>query len=148
AVSTAAEETKDPQRNIPLALIGSLGICTLFYLVVSAGAVGAVGAQPLMDAAGKGLQPGSLALAEQCQSLAAVGQQPIVCSREALAHVLREIGWEKVGNLLGLAAFLALPSVILMMLFGQTRIFFVMSRDGLLPEVLSRIHARFKTPHI
>lgn len=148
AVSTAAEETKDPQRNIPLALIGSLAICTLFYLLVSAGVIGAIGAQPLTDASGRGLMPGSLALAERCQSLATLGQQPIVCSREALAHVLREIGWEKIGNLLGLAAFLALPSVILMMLFGQTRIFFVMSRDGLLPEVLSRIHARFKTPHI
>jgi APA family basic amino acid/polyamine antiporter len=148
AVSTAAEETKDPQRNIPLALIGSLAICTLFYLLVSAGVIGAIGAQPLTDASGHGLMPGSLALAERCQSLATLGQQPIVCSREALAHVLREIGWEKIGNLLGLAAFLALPSVILMMLFGQTRIFFVMSRDGLLPEVLSRIHARFKTPHI
>ncbi|SFI64133.1 amino acid permease [Nitrosomonas sp. Nm34] len=148
AVSTAAEETKDPQRNIPLALIGSLAICTLFYLLVSAGVIGAIGAQPLTDASGRGLMPGSLALAEQCHSLAALGQQPIVCSREALAHALREIGWEKIGNLLGLAAFLALPSVILMMLFGQTRIFFVMSRDGLLPEVLSRIHARFKTPHI
>lgn len=148
AVSTAAEETKNPQRNIPLALISSLSICTLFYLLVSAGVIGAIGAQPVTDAAGNGLMPGSMALAEQCQSLAALGQQPIVCSREALAHVLREIGWEKIGNLLGLAAFLALPSVILMMLFGQTRIFFVMSRDGLLPEVLSRIHARFKTPHI
>jgi APA family basic amino acid/polyamine antiporter len=148
AVSTAAEETKNPQRNIPLALISSLAICTLFYLLVSAGVIGAIGAQPLMDAAGQGLMPGSIAMAEQCQSLAAIGQQPIVCSREALAHVLREIGWEKIGNLLGLAAFLALPSVILMMLFGQTRIFFVMSRDGLLPEVLSRIHSRFKTPHI
>lgn len=148
AVSTAAEETKDPQRNIPLALIGSLAICTLFYLLVSAGVIGAIGAQPLTDASGRGLMPGSLALAERCHSLAALGQQPIVCSREALAHALREIGWEKIGNLLGLAAFLALPSVILMMLFGQTRIFFVMSRDGLLPEVLSRIHARFKTPHI
>src|SRR5690606_28878500 len=96
----------------------------------------------------EGLAPGSRALAEQCRSLAAVGEQPVVCSHEALAHVLREIGWEKTGNMLGLAAFLALPSVILMMLFGQTRIFFVMARDGLLPEVLSRIHSRFGTPHI
>jgi APA family basic amino acid/polyamine antiporter len=50
--------------------------------------------------------------------------------------------------MLGLAAFLALPSVILMLMFGQTRIFFVMARDGLLPEVLSRIHPTFKTPHV
>lgn len=148
AVSTAAEETKNPQRNVPLALIGSLGICTVFYLFISAGVIGSVGAQPVMDTAGKAFAPGSLALAEQCQTLASMGQHPVVCSREALAHVLRQIGWEKIGNLLGLAAFLALPSVILMMLFGQTRIFFVMARDGLLPEVLSRIHSRFKTPHI
>lgn len=148
AVSTAAEETKNPQRNVPIGLISSLVICTVFYLLISMGAIGAIGAQPVLDAAGKGLAPGSLALAEQCQSLAAAGQQPLVCSREALALVLREIGWEKIGNLLGLTAFLALPSVVLMMLFGQTRIFFVMSRDGLLPEVLSRIHPRFKTPHI
>lgn len=148
AVSTAAEETKDPQRNVPIGLIGSLAICTIFYLLISAGAIGAIGAQPLLDETGKNLIPGSLKLAEQCQSLAAIGQQPLVCSREALASVLREIGWEKIGNLLGFTAFLALPSVVLMMLFGQTRIFFVMSRDGLLPEVLSRIHPRFKTPHI
>jgi APA family basic amino acid/polyamine antiporter len=148
AVSTAAEETKNPQRNVPIGLIGSLSICTVFYLLVSAGAIGAVGAQPLMDSAGNGFPPGSVALAEQCQSLAALGQQPLVCSREALAQVLRQIGWVKVGNIIGLAAFLALPSVVLMMLFGQTRVFFVMARDGLLPEPLSRIHPRFKTPHV
>ena len=53
-----------------------------------------------------------------------------------------------VGNVLGLAAGLALPTVILMMMYGQTRIFFVMSRDGLLPEVLSRVHPKFRTPHV
>jgi APA family basic amino acid/polyamine antiporter len=148
AISTAAEETKNPQRNVPIALICSLGLCTLFYLLVAAGAIGAIGAQPLMSASGQVLTPGSTALGEQCLSLAQLGQQPLVCSKEALAHVLREIGWVKIGNLIGLAAFLALPSVILTMLFGQTRIFFVMSRDGLLPEVLSRVHPRFKTPHI
>ena len=148
AVSTAAEETRNPQRNVPIGLIGSLGICTVFYLLVSAGAIGAIGAQPLVDSHGVGLPPGSAALAEQCRTLTSAGQQPLVCSREALALVLRQIGWGKLGNLLGLAAFLALPSVILMLLFGQTRIFFVMARDGLLPEVLSRIHPRFKTPHI
>lgn len=148
AVSTAAEETKNPQRNVPIGLIGSLAICTVFYLLVSAGAIGAIGAQPLTDSVGNGFPPGSAALAERCESLAALGRQPLVCSREALAQVLRQIGWVKVGNIIGLAAFLALPSVVLMMLFGQTRVFFVMARDGLLPEVLSRIHPRFKTPHI
>jgi basic amino acid/polyamine antiporter, APA family len=148
AVSTAAEETKNPQRNVPIGLIGSLAICTVFYLLVSAGAIGAVGAQPVLDAGGQGLAPGSIALATECRALADSGQQPLVCSREALAQVLRQIGWTGVGNMIGLAAFIALPSVVLMMLFGQTRIFFVMARDGLLPEVLSRVHPRFKTPHV
>ncbi|WP_091738097.1 amino acid permease [Phenylobacterium immobile] len=148
AVSTAAEETKNPQRNVPIGLIGSLGICTIFYLLVAAGAVGAYGAQPVMDAAGHAISPGSPLLAARCDELTSVAGQPLVCSREALAHVLRQIGHPIVGNLLGLAAGLALPSVILMMIYGQTRIFFVMSRDGLLPEALSRIHPKFKTPHI
>lgn len=148
AVSTAAEETKDPQRNVPIGLIGSLIICTIFYLLVAAGAIGAMGAQPVRDAAGMALEPGSLAMSARCDALLAMGQDPLACSDEALAHVLRVIGWEQVGNLVGLAAFLALPSVVLMMLFGQTRIFFVMSRDGLLPEGLSKIHPRFKTPYI
>ncbi|MBC6980667.1 amino acid permease [Caulobacter sp. 17J80-11] len=148
AVSTAAEETKNPQRNVPIALIGSLVICTVFYLLVAAGAIGAYGAQPVFGAGGEVLAPGSMALTEQCASLTQAGQQPLVCSKEALAHVLRQIGQPAVGNMLGLAAFLALPSVILAMIYGQTRIFFVMSRDGLLPGVLSRVHPKFKTPHI
>lgn len=148
AVSTAAEETKNPQRNVPIGLIGSLGICTLFYLLVAAGAIGALGAQPVSGLNGEVLAPGTTALAAQCQSLAAAGTEPLVCSREALAHVLRAVGHERIGDMIGIAAFLALPSVILIMLFGQTRIFFVMSRDGLLPGFLAKIHPKWKTPHI
>jgi len=121
AVSTAAEETKNPNRNIPIGLIGSLGICTIFYLLVAYGAVGAAGAQP----------GGELSL-----------------SKEPLAFILRKIGYPLVGDAVGWAAIIALPSVVLMMIFGQTRILFTMSRDGLLPEVLSRVHPRFHTPHV
>ena len=147
AVSTAAEETKDPQRNMPIGLIGSLLICTVFYMLVAAGVIGTVGAQPVgIDAAaGHALEPGSRELAAAC---AEIGNNAVVCSKEALAWTLREIGWPQVGNLIGLAAGLALPSVILMMMFGQTRIFFVMSRDGLLPEFFSRIHPKYNTPHV
>jgi APA family basic amino acid/polyamine antiporter len=145
AVSTAAEETKNPQRNMPIGLIGSLGICTIFYLLVAAGVIGSVGAQPVMSASGAGLEPGSPELAAQC---AAISDQAVVCSKEALAWTLREIGWPQIGNLIGLAAGLALPSVILMMMFGQTRIFFVMSRDGLLPAAFSKIHPKYKTPYV
>lgn len=145
AVSTAAEETKNPQRNMPIGLIGSLGICTIFYMLVAAGVIGSVGAQPVTNAAGVALEPGSKELTAQC---AAIAGQAVTCSKEALAWTLREIGWPQIGNLVGLAAILALPSVILMMMFGQTRIFFVMSRDGLLPEAFSKVHPKYNTPHV
>ena len=148
AVATAAEETKDPQRNIPIGLIGSLAICTVFYILVAAGAVGAVGAQPVADASGVALSPGSEAFFAACAQEA--NRNLLACSDEPLAHVLDMIGWAKVAQLIGIAAFLALPSVILMMLFGQTRIFFVMARDGLLPfgETLSKVHPKFGTPYV
>ncbi|WP_174298553.1 amino acid permease [Sphingomonas bacterium] len=149
AVSTAAEETRDPQRNVPIGLIGSLLICTVFYLLVSAGAIGAIGAQPVTGLAGEILPPGSPELAARCAAIVAGGAtEPLVCSHEALAHVLRVVGWARIGNLMGLAAFVALPSVVLMMMFGQTRVFFVMARDGLLPAKLASVHPRFKTPHV
>jgi basic amino acid/polyamine antiporter, APA family len=121
AVSTAAEETINPQRNIPIGLIGSLGICTVIYLLVAAGAIGSIGAQP----------GGELSQSD-----------------DALAFVLREIGQGWAGDLVAIAAGIALPSVILMMMFGQTRIFFVMARDGLLPDVFSKLHPKYGTPHV
>ncbi|MEC7952562.1 MAG: amino acid permease [Pseudomonadota bacterium] len=146
AVSTAAEETKNPQRNVPIGLVGSLLFCTIFYILVAGGAIGTIGGQPIMDARGIPLEAGSPELARQC----AMPQyaDALVCSNEPLAHVLKMLGFSGFGNAIGLAAFLALPSVILVLIFGQTRIFFVMSRDGLLPERLSRVHPRFKTPHV
>src|SRR3569833_4460827 len=65
AVSTAAEETRNPQRNVPIGLNGSLGICTLFYLLVAGGAIGAIGAQPLMQS-GAALAPGSAEMTGRC----------------------------------------------------------------------------------
>ena len=147
AVSTAAEETKNPQRNVPIGLIGSLMICTVFYLLVSAGVVGAYGAQPLIDpATGLAFKEGSpeLYASAACQAANA----PTVCSKEALAHILRQVSNPLFGNLVGLAAALALPSVVLLMMYGQTRIFFVMARDGLLPDKLSTVHEKFRTPYI
>mgnify|MGYP005814223119 CR=1 FL=1 len=143
AVSTAAEETKNPNRNIPIGLIGSLLVCTIFYMLVSYGAVGAIGAQPMLNADGVAIHPGTPELAAACK-----GTDALVCSKEPLAHVLKVMGFAGLGNLIGLAAAVALPSVILMMLYGQTRIFFTMSRDGLLPEGLSKVHPKFHTPHV
>ena len=149
AVSTAAEETKNPQRNVPIGLIGSLLFCTIFYVLVASGAIGTIGAQPVRGPAGEVLAPGTKELANQCAAIVSQGlREPLACSKEALAHVLREIGWVKIGNLIGLAAFLALPSVVLMMMFGQTRVFFVMARDGLLPAKLASVHKKYKTPYV
>ena len=149
AVSTAAEETRNPQRNVPIGLIASLLFCTLFYLLVAAGAIGTIGAQPVVGVAGELLSPGSPELAQRCAAIVSSGAvEPLGCSKEALAHVLRTIGYVPLGNLIGLAAFLALPSVVLMMMFGQTRVFFVMARDGLLPEKLASVHPKWKTPHV
>lgn len=146
AVSTAAEETKNPQVNVPIGLIGSLLFCTVFYILVAAGAIGTIGGQPIMGPNGVPFPTGSEELARQC----ALPQykDALVCSNEALAHVLRTIGWSQVGNALGYAAGFALPSVILILMYGQTRIFFVMARDGLLPDRLSTVHPKWKTPHI
>jgi APA family basic amino acid/polyamine antiporter len=146
AVSTAAEETKNPQRNVPIGLIGSLLFCTVFYILVAAGAVGTIGGQPIMGPTGIPFPAGSEELARQCAMPAY--REALVCSNEALAHVLRQIGFGAIGNMLGYAAILALPSVILILLFGQTRIFFVMARDGLLPEKLAEVHPKWKTPYI
>lgn len=121
AVSTAAEETKNPNRNIPIGLIASLAVCTVIYLLVSYSAVGAIGAQP---------------------------GGPLSNSPEPLAFVLRQLGHEQIGNWVAIAAIIALPSVVLMMIFGQTRILFTMARDGLLPESLSKVHSKFQTPYV
>jgi APA family basic amino acid/polyamine antiporter len=143
AVSTAAEETKNPNRNVPIGLIAALTICTIFYLLVGYGAAGSVGAQPMLGPNGMALDPGTPAMAAACQS-----SQALVCSNEPLAHVIRMLGFPQIGNLIALAAIVALPSVILMMMFGQTRIFFTMARDGLLPSAFSNVHPRFFTPHV
>jgi APA family basic amino acid/polyamine antiporter len=148
AVSTAAEETRNPQRNVPIGLIASLGICTIFYLLVAAGVIGSFGAQPLMDpATGKYFADGSTELyaSATCQAAHA----PLVCSKEGLAHVLREVMSNPIfGTLIAFAATFALPSVVLLMMYGQTRVFFVMARDGLLPKQLSAVHPKFKTPWV
>ena len=143
AVSTAAEETKNPNRNIPIGLIGSLSICTVYYLLVSYGAIGSVGAQPVTGPGGVMLQPGTPEMAAACN-----GSDALVCSKEALAHALRVLHHNWWGDVIGAAASIALPSVILTMTYGQTRIFFTMARDGLLPAAFSKIHPRFHTPHV
>jgi APA family basic amino acid/polyamine antiporter len=121
AVSTASEETENPNRNIPIGLIGSLAICTVFYLLVAYCAVGAAGAQP---------------------------GGPLSQAKDPLAWILREINHPVMAKFVGSAAILALPSVVLMMIYGQTRILFTMARDGLMPKKFAEVHPRFHTPHV
>ncbi len=118
AVSTAAQESRNPQRDMPIGIIASLLICTVIYIVVSAIATGIVPYQQL-DV------PNPIALAASRAELPAV--------------VLRIIELGAVAGCL---------SVILVMLFGQSRVFWAMSKDGLLPPFVYRVHPRFQTPWI
>ncbi|HUO99141.1 MAG TPA: amino acid permease, partial [Rhizomicrobium sp.] len=115
-ISTAAEEAKRPARDLSIGIVGSMLLCTFIYMAVAATAVGAV-------------PTGEFAK-----------------SAEPLALILRELhqpGWSAV---IGGAAILAFPTVIMVFMYGQSRIFFVMARDRLLPGRLARVNARTGTP--
>jgi len=116
AVSTAAEETKDPGRNLSIGIIGSLVVCTLIYMTVAAAAVGAL----------------------------PFGQ--FATSSEPLAHILRALGHGEAAAAIAAAAVIALPTVILAFMYGQSRIFFVMARDGLLPTRFGVVNAKSGSP--
>lgn len=116
AVSTAAEETKNPARDLKIGIVGSMVLCTLIYMAVAAAALG-----------------GSNYL-------------DLAKSTEPLAMVLRNLGHPVAATLIASAAVIALPTVIMAFMYGQSRIFFVMARDGLLPQRLSAVHPRFGTP--
>ena len=129
AVSTVAEETRNPRRNLPIGIIASLIICTLFYAVVAAVFTGLI-SYPELKAklATEQAEPLTMALQH-------VGQQ---------SHT--DLGWA-----IGIVAFgsvIAHTAVLLVFQLGQPRIFFSMARDGLLPKMFYKVHPRFRTPHI
>ncbi|MES2496984.1 MAG: amino acid permease [Pseudomonadota bacterium] len=112
AISTAAEETKRPERDLAIGIVGSMLICTLIYVLVAAAAIGAV---PFIGFAD---------------------------SPEPLALILRQLGRPGVAQIVATAAVIALPTVLLAFLYGQSRIFLAMARDGFLPASLAKISTR------
>ncbi|MCW3838082.1 amino acid permease [Sphingomonas canadensis] len=112
AISTAAEEAKEPERDLAIGIVGSMVACTLIYMIVAAAAVGALPFGRFSDSA------------------------------EPLALILREIGQGGIATIVAAAAAIALPTVLLAFLYGQSRIFLVMARDGFLPRGLAKVSPR------
>jgi len=117
AVSTAAEETRNPKRDIPIGIIGSLFICTVIYIAVAAVLVGII----------------------PWQELGVADPLP-----KALAFI--HLDWA--AGVVSFGAVVAMTAVLLIFQYGQPRIFFSMSRDGLLPKKFAAIHPKYRTPHV
>ena len=117
AVSTAAEETKDPQRNMPRGILWSLAICTLIYVIVGLVATGLVPYTQLK------------------------GSDPLARAFDAAG-----IGWGQA--IISFGAIVSMTAVLLVFQLGQPRIFFSMSRDGLLPKAFRAVHPVYRTPHV
>jgi basic amino acid/polyamine antiporter, APA family len=112
AIATAAEEAKNPGRDLAIGIVGSMALCVLIYMIIAAAAIGAL-------------------------HYTRFAQSP-----EPLALILREIGNGRAAGILGASAVIALPTVILAFFYGQSRIFFTIARDGLMPPSLARVSAR------
>jgi APA family basic amino acid/polyamine antiporter len=112
AIATAAEEAKNPSRDLAIGIVGSMVVCVIIYMLVAAAAIGAVATGGFAN------------------------------SPEPLALILREIGQPWAARILGASAVIALPTVILAFFYGQSRIFFTIARDGLLPARLANVSKR------
>jgi len=117
AVSTAAQEAKNPQRDMPIGIIASLLVCTVLYIIVAAVATGVM---PYTE----------------------------LNVPDPIAQVADRAGLGWISTFIKLGAIAGLSSVILVMLLGQSRIFYTMSKDGLLPPFIGKVHPRFKTPWV
>jgi APA family basic amino acid/polyamine antiporter len=117
AVSTAAEESHNPKRDLPIGILGSLAICTVLYIVVVAILTGIV-------------------------------HYTLLNVPSPVAFAMDQVGMGWASAIISIGAIAGLTTVLLVMMFGQTRVFFSMSRDGLLPGVFSRVHPIFRTPGV
>ena len=129
AVSTSAQEARNPQRDMPRGILGSLAVCTILYVLVSAVMVGLVPYKAMLNEAA-----------------------PLVVAIQAAAGRAAGTGWETpmaiVQILVTVGALAGLSSVMVVMMLAQPRIFLSMSKDGLLPAWAGRLHPRYRTPHI
>jgi APA family basic amino acid/polyamine antiporter len=116
AISTSGEEVENPGRNLPIAIIASLAVCTVLYILVSVSAT------------------------------AAVPFDRINGEEAPLAFVLQELGFDWAANVISFGALVAITSVVLTILYGQTRIMFAMCRDGLVPRGFAKISEKRRTP--
>jgi basic amino acid/polyamine antiporter, APA family len=119
AVSTAAQEAKNPKKDMPIGIIGSLLVCTVIYILVSI----------------------VLTLVVNYRELNV--PDPVAVAVDAFGPQ-----WAWFASTIKIGAIIGLTSVILVLMYGQTRIFYTMARDGLLPKVFSRVHPKFRTPWI
>ncbi len=117
AVATAAEECRNPNRDLPIGIIGSLVVCTILYIAVAAVLTGVVPYTELNNA-------------------------------EPVAYALRAIGYNLGSALVGTGAIAGITTVLLVLMYGQTRVFFAMSRDGLIPAGICKVHPKYGTPHV
>ena len=121
AVSTAAQEARNPKRDMPIGILGSLGICTILYVLFSWVLTGVA----------------------TVHDFRAAGREASV----AFAITKYMNGYEWLSRSVTVAILAGFSSVILVMLLGQSRVFFSMSRDGLVPRIFSEVHPRFRTPY-
>lgn len=117
AVATAAEECRNPNKDLPIGIIGSLIVCTILYIAVAAVLTGVVPYTELNNA-------------------------------EPVAYALRAIGYNLGSALVGTGAIAGITTVLLVLMYGQTRVFFAMSRDGLIPAGICKVHPQYGTPHV